>query len=240
MAKTGKNIIILILLILALIGGCSLLKKRSGGLELVESVVTVDTTYVNVKETSTIYVPVSTKEYVTLLDTIYIDNEVIIIEERALTHADTLEIVSDYYTKRDYSDTLVTEYGNVIVNDQLWKNRIYSRSYDYDFKFPEYSTTTTNKFVDKISKFKLYAGGSTALPFSSETNPNILEVIPSLYAGAGYNLKNGHSIYYERDFARKDNRFTYEYDLGRWEGFGTYSSQYNYMQFGIKFYLLGQ
>ena len=48
----------------------------------------------------------------------------------------------------------------------------------------------------------------------------------------------GHSVYYERDFARKDNRFTYKYGVKRWEAFGTYSTRYNYTQFGIKLFLL--
>jgi hypothetical protein len=131
---------------------------------------------------------------------------------------------------------LETEYGNVVIDDVLWKNKIHSRKYNYDFKIPEIRTTITKEFIKKENRFKLYVGAATVLQ-PNEQVQIAAQFEPSLYAGIGYSFGKGHSVYYERDFAREDNRFTYKYEIGRWEAFSTFSTQYKYNQLGIKFYV---
>lgn len=236
--KRLKEIGIAILIAIAIFGGCSLNKNRSRGkFDLVNTEVVVDTVFVDVEHTSIEYVPIATKEYVTTSDTIYVNNEVIVVEEKELSHADTLEIMSEYYTKRFYSDTLETEYGNIVVEDQIWKNNIYSRQYSYNLQVPEVHTTIKKEFMKKKNRFDLYVGGSTILQPNNQVHI-AQDFLPSLFIGGGYDLGKGHSIYYERDLARKDNRITYEYDRNKWEAFGTYSTQYKYTQIGLKFYII--
>ena len=231
MNKTIKYTLLIIVAALVLLKGCGMMKDVFG-ISFPKPYRTItDTAYVEVKVASEVYVPVPTKEFFTLTDTIYLDGAVTIIKGRELTHADTLSIMADYYVKRGYSDTLSTEYGNIVINDQLWKNKVHSRSYTLDLKFPEYTTI-------KTSKFKLYAGASTALQFNPETSVNRIDFLPSLFAGAGYSFRDGHTIYYERDFARKDNRITYSYNKDSWEAESTYSTKYKYLSLELKFYIL--
>ena len=227
MNKIVKYILISVIVALVLLKGCGMIKDGFK-LSLPKPCYSItDTTYVDVVKTSEIYTPVIKKEFFTLTDTVYLNNEITIVEERELTYADTLTIMSDYYTKRNYSDTISVEYGNIVINDQLWKNKVYSRSYELDLKFPEYATS-------KTSKFKLFGGAMYSLQFSSESSVNMIDILPSLFVGAGYSFKDGHTAYYERDFARNDNRIIYEYDKNRLEVGSTYSTRYKYLVLSAK------
>ena len=238
MGSIVKKIFFIVVLAFALLGGCSLFNGQNKDCELIDTIVATDTVFVEVKGSYATYVPKSSKEYVTLLDTIYLENRMVVVEEKELTAEDTLEILSDYYTKREYSDTLSTEYGDFVINDVLWKNNIYSRSYDYNFQIPEITTTIEKTIKQKGRRIQAYLGGSTAIHFNDWSEKNMLSLQPSLYVGAGYRFSKNHSVYYERDFARKDNRFTYKYVDKKLNIFTTYSSELNYFQIGTKFYIL--
>ena len=123
MSKGLKEIIIIILLLL--IGGVVLNKCSSSKKPIIVSEVT-DTTYVEVEKFVENYIPVVEKEYVHITDTLYINDTTIIREGIPFTTADTLAIVNEFFKKKQYVDSLETDYGYVIVEDTIWQNRIYS------------------------------------------------------------------------------------------------------------------
>lgn len=49
---------------------------------------------------------------------------------------DTVKVLGDYYTKYFYSDTLADDSLNLVVNDTLFENKIYSREIDYRLIYP--------------------------------------------------------------------------------------------------------
>jgi hypothetical protein len=69
-------------------------------------------------------------------DTLYIDQEII-------KDVDTVAILKDFYSKVIYKDTQTIQYGKIIIQDTITKNRIASRKLSYDLKIPEITKTVT-------------------------------------------------------------------------------------------------
>ena len=160
--------------------------------------------------------------------------------EKELTKEDTLALVDSYFTKRSYTDSLETEYGYIVINDVLWKNRIYSRNYSYELSVPHVRNTITKTVIKKPSRFSLYIGAGGIVMLTE--NPNMFgfnrNLLPSAYAGTSFRLYDHHKIHAEYDFYRKDWRFGYSYINNRWEILSEYSTRYNMLQVGARFYIL--
>ena len=140
--NSSKNYIIpLLLFIIILVQSFFLYKKPK---EIIKETVITDTQYVEVIVPKIQYVP--KKEIVRVEVPIYIHT------------ADSLlnEIVNKYYTKYSYVDTLkVSTYGNIVVQDTLYKNTITSRSI-----FPNITIPIIHKEITKYPKpvFNYYLG----------------------------------------------------------------------------------
>ena len=92
--------------------------------------------------------------------TIYIDRE-IKVPVYIPAEVDTMEILQDYFTKRYYVDTLsVEDYGQVIVKDTLFQNRILTRQYDASFN---QKIITETIIVKTLPKPHLYYGGGIGI-----------------------------------------------------------------------------
>ena len=61
------------------------------------------------------------------------------------TKVDTAAILTDYYAKVFYRDTVKNDYGHVIIEDSVTQNRIAARRVLTDFKIPEITKTITEK-----------------------------------------------------------------------------------------------
>lgn len=232
MFKRIKNIIIIVLLFL--IGGVVMNMCSGGGGTVIKT--EVDTVYVHKTKLVEKYVPKVEKEYVYKTDTLYIKDSTIV--GRPFTPEDTLAIVDEYFKKRIYNDTLVTEYGDVIVEDTLWQNRIHARSWRYDFRIPEVTIKKTVEFKPK--PFQLYAGTSVRIGFDEWSQGVIYEPLldPQLYLGAQYRLGNAHYLKAEVDGLRRDVVMGYAYKRNRWKAKARYSWKYNALDVGLKFYII--
>jgi hypothetical protein len=70
---------------------------------------------------------------------------------------DTTEILKEYFSKVTYKDTIDYEtYGNIIINDIISQNKIFSRKPVFNLKLPTITETTT---VKELPKNQLYIGG---------------------------------------------------------------------------------
>lgn len=120
-----------------------------------DEIVKIDTVWKQVKR-ETVYVPkpdtiiyektkINTKT-ILAFDTLYVTEEKIIAQK-----VDTAAILKDYNAKVVYKDTIGIKdakgnsYGNVYLNDTITKNRISSRSFIYDLKFPEVTKTVVKQ-----------------------------------------------------------------------------------------------
>jgi hypothetical protein len=81
-------------------------------------------------------------------DTLYVDQEII-------KDVDTLAILKDFYSKVIYKDTQIIQYGKIIIQDTITKNRIASRKLSYDLKIPEITKTVT---LTKPERTQAYFG----------------------------------------------------------------------------------
>lgn len=229
-------IISIIILLLALFGGISLIKPpKTVGVIKTDTV--IDTVYVSSKGSSDTYTPVPKTEVITINDTIFIDNFIEVF--RDLTESEKQEIAENFYTKRHYTDSLKTEYGYVTIDEYVWKNKIYSRSYSYDFSIPHIKETTTNTVKYEPNRFKMYLGASMAVDLMNygDLIVNSGEYMPQLYVGSQYRFGDSHYVIANYDIYRKDLRVGYMYDKGRWSFTGEYSSMYEAFQLGGRFYI---
>jgi len=238
-AKIVRWILSLVILALAFIGGCSILKPIPEP-ELVKTEVVADTVYVRTVDTSYVYTPVPVKEYITINDTIIVTKEKIVEIYKELTEGEKEGIVEDYFTKRHYTDSLETEYGYVTIEEDVWMNKIYSRKYSYDFSVPHTTTETTNTVKYVPRRFQLYVGAEALFWTNSDLGQGIIvnEIPPRMYLGANYRLGKHHYVSAEYDIYGNDLRLGYQYRRGRHE-FGTkYSTRWDVVQLEYKFYIL--
>ena len=231
MLKQIKNIAIIILILL--LGGLGM-NMCSSEPTIISEV--VDTVYVKKSKVVEKYTPVVEKEYVYKTDTLYLKDTVIV--GRPFTPEDTIAIVDAFFTKKIYIDSLETEYGNVIVNDTLWQNRIHARSWRYDFKIPEVTKTITVEYQPK--PFQLYAGTGVRVGFDSWNEGIIYDPLldPQLYLGAQYRFSNAHYLKAEVDGLRRDIVVGYSYRRKKWDFRTQYSWRYNALDVGLKFYII--
>lgn len=129
-----------------------------------------DTAWRDHMDTITQYTPQVTK-YIPVTKTIYKTDSIV---EYELVNVDTSEILKDYFATRYYSDTQSVQYGKIVINDSVTKNRIASRSIILNQLIPEVTKTVT---VRDKQRNQIYFGLSGA-----GNNDNI-------YAGASLMLK---------------------------------------------------
>lgn len=116
--------------------------------------VKIDTVYKTVKQ-DTAYIPIVRNVYLPgkapkafeKWDTLYIPG---------LTEVDTVAILQDYYSFNIYSDTLSNDYGFVLVNDTISRNKILGRGFRSEFLIPEITKTIT---ITKLRKPKKWGIG---------------------------------------------------------------------------------
>jgi hypothetical protein len=117
----------------------------------ITTVIKSDTVYIHKTDTTTIYKPKPV--LIVRNDTIFKEDTLYWVE---VEHADTAAILRDYFATRFYSDSQAVQYGNVIINDSVSRNRITSRKVITDFNFPVVTNTVT---VEKKHS-QLYLGFS--------------------------------------------------------------------------------
>ena len=237
--KILKDVLVFAVLVLSCVGIMHLCSCPDKGYT-VGTEETIDTVYVNTSDTITKYVPKYIKEYISYNDTIYVDNEITIIKPSLFTRQDTLNLIDSYFSKRIYVDSLETEYGYVIVEDELWKNSIYSRKYCYDFSVPQINKTVTKTIIEKPKRFNLFAGlnGNIAVGQEDYDVYNNELLMPQGYVGGQYRIGDYHYIKAEVDAFRKDVRVGYSFVNNRISLDTEYSIQYTTINGGLKFYII--
>ena len=235
--KIAKIVISVAILVLAVIGGISIFKPLPEP-ELIKTETVVDTVYVQTVDSSYHYTPIPVKEYITVNDTVIVTKEKIVEVYKELTEDDKERIVEDYFTKRHYTDSLETEYGYVVIEEEIWKNRVYSRKYSYDFTVPHITTKITNTVKYTPRRFQLYVGMQGSVWVNGGQGQGIVnEIPPKIYVGTSYRLWNYHYVSAEYDAYRNDLRMGYDYRKGRHELRAEYSTRWNILQVGYKFYI---
>ena len=238
--KVFKDVVVLSVLVLGGVGVFHIIECGEGGYSIIGSETVSDTVYVSISDTIEVYRPKIVKEHISLNDTIYVGGDTTIIRPQLFTREDTLNVINTYFSKRTYVDSLETEYGYVIVEDELWKNEIYSRKYHYNFLIPEVTNTTTNTVSEKISRFNLFAGLNGNIALGSEdydVYDNEL-LLPKGYIGAHYRFGESHYVNAEVDVFRRDIRLGYSF-LSRNFAFNSqYSIEFNTINCGLRYYIL--
>jgi hypothetical protein len=112
------------------------------------TVVTKDTVYVHVKDSTNWYRPqITSIQGGAIPDPTKVRVDTLTKFEKVVVYIpaniDTGVILADYYSKVFYSDTTKTKYGNVIIKDTVTQNRISARQVITDFKIPEVTITKT-------------------------------------------------------------------------------------------------
>lgn len=125
------------------------------------------------------------------------------------------QLLKDYATARVYQDTIklddILDFGEIIIKDTVWTNKLGERQVFRNIKLPEINTTTT---ITKIapSKRQLYAGGLILGNASgiNSINPGLLykdrkDRIYSLNAEITFNgdIYYGGGLYWKFDLNKK-------------------------------------
>lgn len=235
--KVGKWILSLAILVFAFIGIYSIFQPIPEP-ELVKTETVVDTVYVNTIDRSYEYTPIPVETVVTINDTIIITEKEIVEVYKELTDEAKEKIVEEYFSKRHYVDSLKTEYGYVVIDEYVWKNRIYNRKWSYDFTVPHTTKTTTNTVKYTPRRFQLYVGVEGSIWINGGQDQGIVnEIPPKMYLGANYRLGSCHYVSVEYDAYRNDLRMGYDYRKGRHELRAEYSTRWDVLQVGYKFYI---
>jgi len=144
-----KNIKEILILLLILIVGYQFLYPSKEIIEkpVIKTVITVDTTFIDIVKTDTVYVPTR----IIKTDTVKIPITV-----------DTLSIIRDYYTEYTYSDTLtVDSLGYGYLKDTIFMNRITSRIVSWDYSIPIITNTVeTTITLPPKREFHFYLGAT--------------------------------------------------------------------------------
>jgi hypothetical protein len=142
-----------------------------------------DTVYVKSRDTIIEHVPIPyevIKEGKPILITVR-DTEFV----TQLEHVDTAAILSDYFASRNYSDTGITKYGNIVVRNTVTQNKLLNQSIITNFAVPEVHSVTTLP-----PKFQLFGG------FAIGSNGFTLAAGPDLMAKTKRDAIYGLSIQY--------------------------------------------
>lgn len=167
MKITIKDILIAVLVVFLLFKSCDNGKKLEPK-EVVKTTIETKTVYDTIINTVVSYKPKYISVIKTKVDSFYID---------------TNSVVSDYFDKYVYSDTIKKDSINLVINDTISRNKIESRSIDYQLIYPHTTTTITNEVV--INKNKLFFGGEVGV---SKTSLEMIQL--------GFLLKTKKDIIY--------------------------------------------
>jgi hypothetical protein len=118
------------------------------------------------------YIKIDGKEYELLKktsDTVYRDTTIYVTKYTPLppkiirevieipANVDTLAILTDYYSRYVYNDTIaIDSIGRAYIKDVITQNRIESREAKFDLQIPEINNTI---FVKEKDKLKVFVGG---------------------------------------------------------------------------------
>lgn len=137
----------------------------------------IDTVYIYTKK-DTMYVPKEIKVVQTQYVPKYI-TDTLEIREVVFKNVDTAKILRDYYAARFYSDTQKIDYGKIIINDRISRNRIIGRRLVVEQNIPVVEKTITLK---EKKRNVLYAGLSVV--------GNEDDFVHAIGADLGMKLKN--------------------------------------------------
>lgn len=129
-----------------------------------------DTQWIQIK-TDTQYIPQPYKVVKYKFDTLFLDKEQPSFNYDSLPkHVQA--IISEYYTKKFYSDSFDVKYGKLYLSDTLWYNRIIGKGFKLDQSIPEITETITIVKHEKkknIGYFGIGAFGNLNTPLYGTT-----------------------------------------------------------------------
>lgn len=159
--------------------------------------VKTDTVWV-IERGDTMYVPVPQKVTNTIYTPLYRTDTLEITE---VLPADTAAILNRFYQKVYYSDTQsITDYGRVIINDTVYRNRITSRRLQTDFRIPNTNTTVTIEKKRNVVYMGASLVGTPLAPLYAVGGDLSLKTKDDrLYSVGAFTTKNG-AIYYQAGF----------------------------------------
>jgi hypothetical protein len=111
---------------------------------------------------------------------------------------DTSAILEDYFSKYYYSEVIdLDSLGTLTINDTITQNKIYSRNYITNFKFPHTTTTTTiTKFHPKRNLISLgITGGFLSNPNIQTVNFNLGPALNFLDKGRKNNFNINYNLF---------------------------------------------
>lgn len=221
-----KHIGGIIIILLAFIGGCSLLDSDNNTTEIIKTSTVVDTVYNTV--TDTIY-----KASPSLIVEVLVHDT--IIQNKLITRIDTVNLVKEFFTKRFYSDTLVIdEYGYVVIEDTIYNNDIQNREYLYSINVPNIIVTNTIEKTLKYepNRFRSFVFGDISISEDQEWSR-------PLRVGGGLQyapIKNNY-IGISGDIVNRDILATYDLNTERVGIGAAYSINNQYLDISAKYWI---
>jgi hypothetical protein len=144
---------------------------------------TIDTVYV--PHNIIIEKPGNDIPYV-ILDTVYLPSKI-----------DTISVINDYFSKVVYTDTLdFNDFGNIVINDTLFKNRIHFRRVTSNLKEKIITINNTKTIIQESTSLWLY--GADYNINLRQIEPSLMWVRPNKFSykiGAGYDINNSRINY---------------------------------------------
>lgn len=157
----------------------------------------VDTVWV-IERGDTMYVPIPQKVTNTIYTPLYKTDTLEITE---VLPADTAAILNRFYQKVFYSDTQsITDYGKIIIQDTVYRNRITARRLQTDFRIPNTNTTITIEKKRNVVYMGANVVGTPLAPlYAIGGDLSIKAKDDRIYSVGAFTTKNG-TIYYQAGF----------------------------------------
>lgn len=122
------------------------------------------------------------------------------LESFEVLPADTATIIARFWQKAYYSDTQTHQYGNIIIQDTVYKNRIASRRLITNFKIPEVTNTITVKQNKNVVYVGLNAVGSAEAPlYAVGGDISLKSRNDKIYSVGAFTTKEG-KVFYQAGF----------------------------------------
>ena len=159
--------------------------------------VKTDTVWV-IERGDTMYIPIPQKVTNTIYTPLYKTDTLEITE---VLPADTAAILNRFYQKVFYSDTQsITDYGKIIIQDTVYRNRITARRLQTDFRIPNTNTTVTIERKRNVVYMGANVVGTPLAPlYAIGGDLSIKAKDDRIYTVGAFTTKNG-TIYYQAGF----------------------------------------